>query len=184
MRAIDQAGKFFDFFLLAVLCACCCIRVRRAVSCFRCRQAARRIRLCRFVLHQLLCHILGDIDEHRTLAPAVCDAEGVSERISQILLIVHKIVVLCDRERHACNTDLLESVSADQMIADVRGDKHRRYAVHIGRRDTGHQICRARSARCKSDANLAGRSCVAIGGMCRPLLMCGQYMSDLIAVLV
>ena len=107
---------------------------------------SERQRSSRFIVYQSFCHVFCYVNKYRTFSSLVGNAESVSESVCQIIFVIDKIIMFCNRECNSCNAYLLESITAYQMFADICGYKHRRNAVHIRCGNPRNQIGRSRPA--------------------------------------
>ena len=143
-----------------------------------------RLRLYRRILTDCRRHILCDVDQNRARSSALCDLKCLAQRRRQILNILYDIAVLCDRHCHTGNVNLLKGVLSEHRKRYVRRNCHDRHGVHVGCRNSRHQICRAGAAGRHADTDLSRRPRIAVSRMCSSLLVGSQYMPDLTAVLV
>ena len=96
--------------------------------------------------------------------------------------VLDQVGVLDDRQRDAGGVGLLEGVGADEVAAHLAGDGHHRDRVHVGVGDAGDQVGGAGAARGQADADLAGRSGVAVGRVRGALLVAHQDVAQLLGV--
>mmetsp|Transcript_75033 Transcript_75033/g.176104 ORF Transcript_75033/g.176104 Transcript_75033/m.176104 type:complete len:330 (-) Transcript_75033:4705-5694(-) len=122
--------------------------------------------------------ILGDVHDDRAGTAGAGDVEGLLQRQRQIAHVLDEEVVLDDWPRDAHRVALLEGIQADRRRGHLARDDDHRDRVHIGRRDAGDGIRDARARGHQGDADLAGRSRKAVGGMDGGLLVAHQHMLD------
>ena len=82
----------------------------------------------------------------------------------------------------ADDVGLLEAVGADDAARHLTGDNHERHAVHIGGGDAGDRVGSARAGGNDDHADVARCARIAIGLVHRALLMTGEHMMQLLAV--
>ncbi len=123
-------------------------------------------------------HVLGDVDQHRARPPGPGDVERLGDRAGDPLGAEHQLVVLGDRQRDAGGVALLEGVRADHRLGHLAGDRHHRHRVHVGVRQRGDQVGRARATGRHADPDLAGRPGVPLRRMARPLLVADQDVAN------
>ena len=87
------------------------LRGPREILCIDRRVHRNLRRLLRRELTARRRDILRDIHEHRSLTPALRDAEGLPHRIREVLDPAHGVVVLRDRHRDTLDIRLLEGVA-------------------------------------------------------------------------
>ena len=124
-------------------------------------------------------HILGDVDQHRTVSAGGGNVERLGQRPGDVISVANQDVVLGDRHRHTGDVGLLEGVRADQAAAHLTGDRDHRNRVHLGVGQRGDEIRRARTRRGHHDADLAGDVGVATGGVPGALLVSDQDVAQL-----
>jgi len=113
----------------------------------------------------------GDVYQHRTRAPGGGNVERFPDHPPQVLDALDQEVVLGDRAGDAGHVSLLEGVVADQVAADLPGERHQRRGVHVSVGQTGYQVRRARSGRGDHHAGPAGGLGEPLGHVYRALLM-------------
>ena len=169
--------RFFRFFH---------VRKRRLDLLLRDRMCTARCLFyhSRLILRFICCHILRNIDKHRTRSAFFCNGKCTADRRCQITHILDDKVMFCDRHCHSGNINLLKTVFSQQRYTNITGDRHHRNRIHIGRCDTGDQIGRTRSGGCKTHTDFSGASRITVRRMAGPLFMGGQNVSDFITMLI
>ena len=166
LRLVDEAGGFLD--VLFIIIGHGADEFRR----FGGELAGRRR------------DILRDIDEHRAFAAGLCNAEGRTHRIGQILYPAHRVVVLGDGHCDALNVGLLEGVFTQQRRGDIAGEGYHRHAVHVGRGNAGDKVRRTRAAGGQHNASTARGAGVTVRRVGCALLVSGQYVAYTIGVFI
>ena len=92
--------------------------------------------------------------------------------------------MLCNGHGNTRYIDLLEGVLAKQRKRHIAGDGYHGNGVHICCGNTSYEIGGARTAGGEADAYLSGGTGIPVGSMGSALLMTGQYMMNLILMLV
>ena len=124
--------------------------------------------------HGLFRHVLRDVHHHRSRPPGPRDVKRPLDRQRQVLHLLHQDVVLHAGPRDADRVDFLESVVADQRGAHLPGEHHQRHGVHVGIGNAGHGVGRARAGSHQNHPDFSGRFGIALGRMCRALLVAHQ----------
>ena len=166
LRLVDEAGSFLD--VLFIIIGHGADEFRR----FGGELAGRRR------------DILRDIDEHRAFAAGLCNAEGRTHRVGQILYPAHRVVVLGDGHRDTLDVGLLEGVLTQQRRGDIAGEGDHRHAVHVGRGNAGAKVRRTRAAGGQHNAGTARGAGVTVRCVGRALLVGGQYVAYTIGVFI
>ncbi len=124
--------------------------------------------------------VLGNVDHHRTWAPALGDVERLVQDTRQVGDVLDEVIVLGAGPRDADRVAFLERVVADQMGRNLPGDDHDRdrVAERVGK--AGDRVGRAGSRRHQHAADLAGRARIALGGVHGALLVPHQDVLDLL----
>ena len=130
------------------------------------------------------CHILGNINEHRSRPPGLGDGEGTAYHLGQTVYILYDKVILGNGHGHACDVHLLEAVLSQKAVAHIAGDGNHRHGIHIRCGNARYQVRRSRSGGGHADAHPARGPGISVRGVGRPLLVGGKDMGDLILVLV
>ena len=105
----------------------------------------------RSVIYRRTGNIFGYIHKNRSFPALVCYSESISEGIRQLICLVYKIAVLCNRECNTCYTGFLKRISAYQAVCNVCGNNDHGNAVHICCCYSRNQIGCPRSACSKDD---------------------------------
>ena len=121
---------------------------------------------------------LRNVDHDRPGTPGARDVESLLHRQRQLAHVLDEEVVLDDRPRDADRVALLERIEADRRRRHLAGDDDHRDRVHIGGGDAGHGIGDARAGGHQRNADLAGRTRVAVGSVDCGLFMTHQHMLD------
>ena len=128
--------------------------------------------------------ILGDIHQHGTLAPRLCNAERRPHRVRQILHAAHGVVVLGDGHRNALDIRFLKGILAQQAGCHVAGKGDHRHAVHIGGGNAGDKVGSAGAAGRQHHTGAPGGAGVAVRRVGSTLLVRGQYMAYTVRVFI
>ena len=115
--------------------------------------------------------VLGQVDVDRARTARRGDMEGLGEDTRDVVGIADKVVVLGAGQRDARDVDLLERVLAQERRDDVACDGDDRDGVEHGVADAGDQVRSSGAGRAEADADAAGRTSVAVGGVGRALLV-------------
>ena len=107
--------------------------------------AADRRRTAGFIFRNESCHIFGHIHQHRSRSSAFGNIERFPNGVRQNINVLDNETVFCNRHRHAGDIDLLEGVPSQQRFSHVGRDRHQRNGIHVGSRDSCHQVCGSRS---------------------------------------
>ena len=129
-------------------------------------------------------HILGNIHQNRAGPPALSNVKSPPQRACQLFHVLDDITVLCDGHGHSRNVHLLKAVLAQHGKRHIGRNCHHGHRVHVRRSNTCHQIGGSGSAGGHTYTHPACGSCIAVRRMGGTLLMGGQDMPDLPAVLV
>jgi hypothetical protein len=116
----------------------------------------------------------GDVHQHGAGAAGAGEVEGLAQHVAEVGGIFHQVVVLGDGHGDAADVGLLEGVLADQVGADLGGDRDQGDGVHVGRRDAGDEIERAGAGGAHADADFAGGAGIAVGHVRGALLVAGE----------
>ncbi len=127
-------------------------------------------------------HVLRDVDEHRAGTPGGGDVERLGQHARDVVAVADQVVVLGDRHRDAGDVGLLERVGPDHRPADLAGDRHDGYRVHLRVGDRGDEVGGAGTGSRHAHADAAGGVRVAAGGVTGALLMTHQHMTQLLRV--
>ena len=179
---LDHIHKDIDIFLV---CFWGCKVIRRPFH--KDAEFTGRIMACpiqRFIFRFFSRHIFQDIQKDRSRTTALGDRKGRTDRIREFIDIADQIVAFGDRHGDTGDIDLLERVLADQVLADVAGNENNRRGIHIGRRNTGSQVCCARSRCSKAYAYFSRASCISVRRMGCALFMRCQDVPDPVLVVI
>ena len=94
-------------------------------------------------------------------------AKGARERAR----VLHQVVVLDAGAGDPHAIDFLERIAPDRVARHLPGDHHHRGGVHVGGRDPGHRVGRARAGGDEHHPGLAGHPRVAVRHVGRALLV-------------
>ncbi|MPM36524.1 hypothetical protein SDC9_83122 [bioreactor metagenome] len=142
------------------------------------------LRLFALILTHCNRNILRNVNQYRPRPPGAGDTERAAHSRRKLFNFTYKKVVLRNRHRNAGDINFLKAVFANQAVWDIDGDSHHRNGVHKGVCNTRDEVCRSGTRRCNDDADLSGRSGIAVGSKGRPLLMGCQHMLNSVAVAV
>ena len=126
--------------------------------------------------------VARDVDEHGAGAAGGGDVEGLAERAGEVVGGLQQEAVLDHGHSDAHDVGLLEAVRADDAARDLAGDDHHGDGVHVGRGDAGHRVGGSGAGGHEDHAHLAGGAGVAVGHVRGALLVAGQHVVDLLAV--
>ena len=104
--------------------------------------------------------------------------EGLAHQQGDLVGVHDELVVLGDRPGDAHRVAFLKSVGADYRAADLAGDGHHRYGVHVGVAQGRHQVGGSRPAGHHGHTGTAGYVGVALGHMAGALLVTDQDVAD------
>ena len=91
--------------------------------------------------------------------------EGLVHHAGQLVHVLHEVVVLAAWPRDPGGVGLLERIVADQVRRHLPGEADDRDRIHQRVGETGHGVGGARPGGHEHDPDLAGRACIAFGGM-------------------
>ena len=132
--------------------------------------------------HLLRQDIGRNVDQHRARTAGCGDMERFAEDGRQLIGGLQQEGVLDHGHGDADDVGLLEAVGADDAAWHLTGDDHERHAVHIGGGDAGDRVGGARAGGNDDHADVARCARIAIGLVHRALLMTGEHMMQLLAV--
>ena len=124
--------------------------------------------------------VLRDVHEHRARPPGGCDVKGSGDRPGNVFRLGHHEVVFGDWHGDSADVRLLERVGAQQRRANLAGDGHHRHGVQVRVGNRRHQVRGPGPGGGDADANLAGRDCVPLSCVARPLLVAHQHVPQLL----
>ena len=124
--------------------------------------------------------IARHINQHRSRASAARELKCLADRRHEIRRILDLIVMLRHGHRHIKDIRLLERIAAEHGDIHLPRDRNQWDRVHIRRRKSRDEICRARS-RCRdADADAARCACIAVRRVCGILLMRHEDLTNLL----
>ena len=104
--------------------------------------------------------------------------------MSQIFNPLHNKTVFGNRHGDAGGIHLLEAIPPEERSVHIAGDKHNRDRIHKGGSDARDQVGGARAGGGEANARFPAGARIALGCMCRPLLMRSQDVADFITVVI
>ena len=127
-------------------------------------------------------NIARHIDEDRPWAPLSCNLKRRAQGRHELLRFLYLEVMLCDGHGDIENVRLLKGIAAQDGGIDLPRDRDDGNRIHECCRDACHEVRRARTARCNADADLARSACIAVGSMCRILLVRDENLLDFLTI--
>ena len=105
--------------------------------------------------------------------------EGLRQSNRNLFRLSYQIIVFGNRHRHSDYVRFLESVSTDSTSSHLPRDCHQRHRIHMGIRQSGHQIGGSwpRSYDCYS--GFPARECITFRRMSRGLFVTHNDLVDL-----
>ena len=131
------------------------------------------------VLHHLLLHVAGDVDEHRAGAAGGGDVKGLFDDAGQLGGVLDQIRVLGKGRHCAGDVHLLKDVTAQQVTGHLTGDGHHGDGIHVGGGDAGDEVGGAGAGGHHAHAHLTGDTGVAGSHVAGVLLGTHQRVADL-----
>ena len=128
--------------------------------------------------------VFGNIHQHWAGPAGAGDGKRLPDDVGQLVHVLHQEITLGNGHGDAGDVYLLEGVLADEVFADVAGDKHNRGGVVVGGGDAGDQVGGAGAGGGEAHPHLSRGPGVAVGGMGRALLVGGEVVADFFAVAV
>ena len=122
--------------------------------------------------------VFGDVDEDGAGAARLRDLERLADSGGDVFGAGDEVVVLGDGQGDAGDVDLLKRVGAEDLAADLSGDRHNGNAVEHGGGDAGDEVGGAGAAGGDADADLAGGAGVAVGHVGGALLVADEDVVD------
>ncbi len=123
-------------------------------------------------------HVLRQIDQHRAGAAAARHVEGFVDGAGERIGALHQVVVLGHRPGDAGGVALLEGIVADQMRRHLPAEDDQRHRVHQRIGNPGHRVGGAGTGGNDDDADLAGRSRIALRRVHRAALLADEDVAD------
>ena len=125
-----------------------------------------------------LLQVLRDVDEHGARTAGARDVEGLVDCARNVLDGLDKKRVLDDWHHDAGDVGLLEGVGANQVRGHLSRncDERGRVKERIG--NWRNEVGRAGAAGCDADANLAGRTRIALRHVASALLVSHEHVLD------
>ena len=167
LRGLNKRGRLLDLLGIAL--------VRGAI--------AGNVHAIGIVEHHFgTLQIARNVDEHGARTAGRSNVERLAERLGKVVGRLQKEAVLHDRHGNAHDVRFLERVGADDAARDLARNNHHGNGIHVCGRDARHRVRGARAARYQHNANLTRGARIAVGHMRGALLVAGEHMVQLLAV--
>ena len=124
--------------------------------------------------------VLRNVDDHRTRAARGGDIEGSLHDLRNLRRLADEEAVLHDRAGDADHVGLLKRVGADLVVRHLARNHDDRRRIHVGRRDAGNGVGRARPRRDQDYARPARSAGIPVGHVGRALFVAHQYVLHLL----
>ncbi len=108
--------------------------------------------------------------------------EGLAEGGGQLVGGLQQEGMLHDGHGDTDDVGFLEAVGTDDAARNLTGDDHERNAVHVGGGDARDRVGGTRTGRDDDNTDLARGARIAISLVHRALLMAGEHVMKLLAV--
>ena len=132
-----------------------------------------------FVLHVGKEEVSRNVDEHRPGSAAARDVKRFAQGRYEFRRVLDLEIVLRHRHRDAEDVRFLKGVAPQKPRIDLPCDCYHGDGIHERRGDSRHEIRRARPRCRKTDADLARRTRIAIGGVRCALLVRGDDLTNI-----
>ena len=128
-------------------------------------------------------HVFGNVHQNRSRPAGRRDVEGLFDRHSEIIDILHQEIVLGAGTAQTDIVRLLKGIISDQARRHLAGKADKRDRIHRGIHQRRDDIAHAGSGGHQRDARFSRRFCISFGHVAGALLMAGEDHVDVLLLM-